>query len=178
MPGSNVADNVQEEFARWLSATEWSWTHFLTLTYRRPRTTGVLNTTRKLAQYTARTANGLWGFCFQEPHRDGRTLHAHCLWSIQPNLLGSPKEYQLWEWWHRRYGRNVIDRLKPSKDRKACLPSKITDNLANYLCKYISKCQDRGEWDFVCFSGGKEWTCRQFMATQGLVWPDLQLHDS
>jgi len=152
---------AQEEFARWISRSDWAWTTYGTLTFSKPMRRGALSYAKTLAVYAARTAPRLWGFSFEETHSDGEALHVHFLWHITPDLTNSPTNYDLWRWWYKRYGRAQIVPYRPASSVNRMTTSgsdtpSVPEGLQRYLSKYLTKSQDRYFYDFWCFFDGKE----------------------
>jgi len=152
---------LQEEFSRWLSNGTWRWTTYATLTFSRPMRKDALRFAKAWVRWIARTANEVWGFCFQETHWDGQRLHVHCLLSVRRNLLQQPSNEEMWSWWYRKFGRAVVTdfRATQKKGQKLSQPTSIVfDQLATYLTKYVVKEGGSGgfDWDFYQFCGGIE----------------------
>jgi len=152
---------LREEFASWLSNETWHWTTYGTLTFSRPMRKGALRFAKAWVRSIARTAQSVWGFCFQETHLDGQRLHVHCLLSVRKNLLSQPSNTDMWLWWFQRFGRAVVTdyvatpRSAPKSSQTDAL---VFDKLAGYLTKYVVKEGSRGgfDWDFYSYSAGKE----------------------
>jgi len=166
-------DDLQEEFARWLSNETWGWTTYATLTFERPLKKDALRFARAWVRFIARTATEVWGFCFQETHSDGQRLHVHCLLSVRRNLIGEPSNREMWCWWYQKFGRCQVQSYRPWTKRESKSFKRINHHtiaalhiprLASYVSKYVVKEGFRGgfDWDFYAYSCGKELTNDQF----------------
>jgi len=169
-------DDLQEEMAVWLSNETWNWTTYATLTFERPMKKNALYFAKVWVRSIARIASEVSGFCFQETHSDGQALHVHCLLSIRRNRWGMPSNEALWSWWKARFGRNLVlqyERPKPQELPSSVLSKRCpSTRLATYLTKYVVKeGSSRGfDWDFYCYSHGKEIDSSEFPAYAALKW--------
>jgi len=173
-------EQLREEFQTWLSNETWGWTTYATLTFSRPMRKDALRFAQAWVRFIARTANEVWGFCFQETHSDGQRLHVHCLLSVRPNLLGQPSNREMWSWWFQKFGRaHVVDyhTKKYHMPMSTWFPKthnqvveEFVSPLASYLTKYIVKeaFSNTFDWDFYAFSSGNELTPNEFHAKLGV----------
>jgi len=181
-------ESLRKEFQVWLSKETWNWTTYATLTFSRPMRKDALRFARAWVRFIARTANEVWGFCFQETHSDGQRLHVHCLLSVRPNLLGQPSNREMWYWWFQKFGRAlVVDYRKPMNPQglpelnqgpsnypthgthKEIVDAYIVP-LAAYLTKYMVKeaFSDTFDWDFYAYRAGLELTPDEFQRYLGV----------
>ncbi len=164
-------EQLREEFQQWLSNETWGWTTYGTLTFARPMKKDALRFVRAWVRFIARTATKVSGFCFQETHWDGQRLHAHCLLSVTPNLIGQPSNREMWSWWFRRFGRAQVVTVRTRKNGK--VPEEFVTPLAAYLTKYMVKeaFSSGFDWDFYAFADGLELTSDEFHACSGVPRP-------
>jgi len=164
-------EQLREEFQQWLSKETWEWTTYATLTFARPMKKDALRFVRAWVRFIARTARKVSGFCFQETHWDGQRLHAHCLLSVHPNLIGEPSNREMWSWWFQKFGRaQVVTVRKPTLRKPHENVEEFVTPLAAYLTKYMVKeaFSNGFDWDFFAYEDGFELTSDEFHRCSGV----------
>lgn len=131
---NNYTNNItQKALCKWL--TKFSWTFFVTLTFRLPvKGLIALKHARRLLFYMANEeGTEIWSFMAVEWFKSGESVHIH-------GLVGGDMEAQYrryWQWWSEHYG---ISWWRVYDGRLGA---------GYYVTKYIWKEQDGvGWWDF------------------------------
>jgi len=113
-------DSVIIAYQNWLSSTSFKWDTFLHLTTSSP--TSIKGFKRKIERFLEYA--GGWGFFGFEYGKFGGVLHVHGI------VEGREREIQdVWYWWFKRYGRNLIQEIKPELKARGI----------RYICKYALK---------------------------------------
>ena len=132
--------NIISQFSEWLN--KFSWTAFLTLTFRFPVRKSALKYGRALVEAMAGQYGYARAFIAEEYHRDGERLHLHGLLYLPGGDVVDLTS--VWKWWFKRFGRAKVERYQPGLGAH------------HYVAKYLLK-EDLGvgDWDFFVFGVDK-----------------------